>query len=67
MNKMLCWACYYLGDLCYKILDVLPDRPWLSWWHSGWYRPYNWLMNRSYNIQDRTGCNGPWGMANEPR
>lgn len=57
---MASWLMYGLGDMFYKICDVMPDRRWLYWWHSMWYRAYNWCMLKSSDIQDATGCNGPW-------
>ena len=44
---------YYIGH----ILSI----PMYKWDCFSWLYPaYNWLMIKSYDIQEETGCKGPW-------
>lgn len=53
------WTLYWIGDVVSRSMNAF------DWW---WlYRPYNWLMSRSFYIQGRT-VYGPWGdrMSTNP-
>lgn len=48
-----CYFYYYLGH----VLSIPMSR----WDYFSWLYPaYNWLMNKSYDIQEESGCKGPW-------
>lgn len=51
-----CWVLYGVGHAL--------SRP-LLWWDSEFtaglfYRPYNWCMFASSDVQEWSGCKGPW-------
>ena len=56
---LLSWAFYYLGDLAYRVLELLDD--WEGW-VMFWFPVYNWFMNRSAGCQDWAGYS--WFNAN---
>ena len=52
LGYTLTWILYGLGDLVSKPMN------WFDW---GWLYPtYNWLMLRSYDVQQWAGNNIPW-------
>lgn len=49
---LVSWALYWLGDGISRVMD----NRYLSWL----YPAYNSLMIASSNVQDWSGCDGPW-------
>lgn len=49
----LTWTLYGLGDLVSKPMNWFDCMAWL-------YPAYNWLMLRSYDVQQWAGNSGPW-------
>lgn len=58
----LAWCCFYAGDLCSKLLNLV-DR---ELWAAIWYPVYNSLMIASSDLQDWAGGQAPqypWSLA----
>ena len=53
LGYILSWILYGLGDLISKPMSRWDCMAWL-------YTPYNWLMLKSYAIQNWAGNSGPW-------
>ena len=53
IGYILTWVLYGLGDLVSKPMNWFDCMSWL-------YPAYNWLMLRSYDVQQWAGNSGPW-------
>ena len=56
IGYILSWTLYWLGDFVSKPMH---------WTYGYWLYPvYNRLMIWSTDVQDWSGCDGPWGEVN---